>query len=145
MFGKAKRHPEQIIKDWYIVGKYALVIVIAATILLWWQGDAIISRKYGCIIRDIFNIYCAGCGGTRAYYYLIRGRFLTSLLYNPFVLYTVVVYDIFMVNTFLYKHTTKLGFQKFPIVGLVYIGIGIMIGQCIIRNILHLCFGLTMF
>ena len=114
-------------------------------ILFWWKGDTIISREHGCVFRDTVGFYCAGCGGTRAFYYLVHGRLWKSFLYNPFVIYMVVVYVLFMVNTFLYMHTEKIGIRKFPIVGLIYIGIGILIGQCIIRNILFLGFGLTIF
>ena len=145
MYDRAKRHPEQIIEEWYFVGKIALVIFVAAMILFWWKGDAIISREHGCVFRDTVGFYCAGCGGTRAFYYLVHGRLWKSFLYNPFVIYMVVVYVLFMVNTFLYMHTEKIGIRKFPIVGLIYIGIGILIGQCIIRNILFLGFGLTIF
>lgn len=145
MYDRAKRHPEQIIEEWYFVGKIALVIFVAAMILFWWKGDTIISREHGCVFRDTVGFYCAGCGGTRAFYYLVHGRLWKSFLYNPFVIYMVVVYVLFMVNTFLYMHTEKIGIRKFPIVGLIYIGIGILIGQCIIRNILFLGFGLTIF
>lgn len=145
MYDRAKRHPEQIIEEWYFVGKIALVIFVAAMIFFWWKGDAIISREHGCVFRDTVGFYCAGCGGTRAFYYLVHGRLWKSFLYNPFVIYMVAVYVFFMVNTFLYMHTEKIGIRKFPIVGLIYIGIGILIGQCIIRNILFLGFGLTIF
>lgn len=145
MYDRAKRHPEQIIEEWYFVGKIALVIFVAAVILFWWKGDAIISREHGCVFRDTVGFYCAGCGGTRAFYYLVHGRMVQSFLHNPFVLYVMVVYSLFMINTFLYMHTEKIGIRKFPIVGLIYIGVGVLIGQCIIRNILFLGFGLTIF
>ncbi|MBQ7767096.1 MAG: DUF2752 domain-containing protein [Lachnospiraceae bacterium] len=145
MYDKAKRHPEQIIEEWYFVGKIALMIFVAAAILFWWKGDAIISREHGCVFRETVGFYCAGCGGTRAFYYLVHGQFWKSFLYNPFVIYMMVIYVFFMMNTFLYMHTKKIGIEKFPIVGLIYVGIGILIGQCIIRNILFLGFGLTIF
>lgn len=143
MSGKIKRYPEQIIEEWYVVGKIALVIFVAAFILMWWKGDELISREGGCIYRELVGFYCPGCGGTRAFYYMAHGNLWKSFLCNPFVLYMVGVYLVFMVNTFLYMHTAKLGFRKMPIVGLIYIGIGIMIGQCILRNILYFGYGLT--
>ena len=45
MCDNAKRHPEHIIEDWYFVGKIALVLFVAAFILMWWKGDAIIARE----------------------------------------------------------------------------------------------------
>ncbi len=145
MYDRAKRHPEQIIEEWYLVGKIVLVLLLAAFALMWWKGDAIIGREHGCMVRDALNVYCAGCGGTRAFYYLAHGRLWQSFLYNPFVPYMVIVYFAFMINTFLYIHTEKVGICRFPIVGLIYIGVGVLIGQCIIRNILFLGFGLTIF
>lgn len=143
MYDNAKRHPEHIIEDWYFVGKIALVLFVAAFVLMWWKGDAIIARENGCMMRDMLHVYCAGCGGTRAFYYLAHGRIWQSFLCNPFVLYTVIVYAVFMVNTFLYMHTEKIGIRKFPIVKLIYIGVGIMILQCIVRNILFWAYGWT--
>ena len=143
MFGRVKRHPEPIIEEWYFVGKCALVLLIAAVILFWWKGDTLISGEKGCIYRDMIGLYCAGCGGTRAFYHLVHGHIIMSFLCNPFVLYMIVVYTVFMVNTFLYIHTDKIGIRKFPILGLIYSGVGVMIVQCVVRNILYLCFGLT--
>ena len=143
MFGRVKRHPEQIIEEWYFVGKCALVLLIAAVILFWWKGDTLISGEKGCIYRDMIVLYCAGCGGTRAFYHLVHGHIIMSFLCNPFVLYMIVVYTVFMVNTFLYIHTDKIGIRKFPILGLIYSGVGVMIVQCVVRNVLYLCFGLT--
>ena len=143
MLGKTKRHPEQIIEEWYFVGKCAFVLFISAIILFWWKGDALISGENGCIYRTALGIYCAGCGGTRAFYHLVHGHVIKSVLCNPFVIYSVGVYLAFMINTFLYKHTEKIGVKKFPILGLIYSGVGVLIVQCIIRNILYFGFGLT--
>lgn len=143
MYDNAKRHPEQIIEEWYLVGKIALVLLVAAAVLFWWKGEVIISREHGCVFRDTVGFYCAGCGATRALYYLLHGHLWKSFIYNPFVIYVLAVYVAFMTNTFLYMHTEKIGFKKFPIVGLIYIGVGVLIGQCIIRNILFLGFGIT--
>lgn len=145
MWGKVKRHPDVIIEEWYLVGKIALVLLVAATILFWWQGDYIVSREGGCVFREVMGMYCPGCGGTRAFYHFVHGRWWKSFLYNPFLPYMMVVYILFMGNTFLYMHTKKFGFEKFPILGLLYVGIGILLGQWVVRNILLLGFGLTVF
>ncbi len=143
MYDRAKRHPEHIIEEWYLVGKIGLVLFVVAAIVIWWKGDVILAREHGCVFRDTVGFYCAGCGATRAFYHLMRGHLWQSFLCNPFVIYGVGVYVVFMINTFLYMHTEKIGFKKFPIVGLIYVGVGVLLGQWVIRNILFIGFGLT--
>ncbi len=143
MCGKRKRHPEQIIEEWYFVGKCALVLLAAAVVLFLWKGDALIHGEIGCIYWKALGFYCPGCGGTRAFYYLVHGNLWRSFLCNPFVPYMVGVYTFFMGNTFFYVHTIKVGFHKFPIMALIYTGVGLLLGQCVVRNILYLGFGLT--
>ena len=143
MLGTETRHPEQIIEEWYFVGKLALVILVAVTILFWWKGEEIINGGNGCVFLKVVGFYCPGCGGTRAFHYWAHGQWWKSILCNPFVVYTMVGYTLFMGNTFLYKHTNKIGFEKFPVMTLIYIGVGIMFGQWILRNVLYLGFGLT--
>jgi len=43
-----------------------------------------------CILNEKLNLYCPGCGGTRAFYALIDGDFADAFLYNPF-LFTVFI------------------------------------------------------
>jgi hypothetical protein len=42
-----------------------------------------------CLFHKVTGLYCPGCGGTRAFVYLIHGHPLLSLWYHPFVLYMV--------------------------------------------------------
>lgn len=51
-----------------------------------------------CIVYTITGLYCPGCGGTRAVNALLHGHFLQSLWYHPLVLYTVVIFGIFMIS-----------------------------------------------
>ncbi len=43
----------------------------------------ILHIRYICPFRFLFHIPCAGCGLTRAVYYLLKGDIRTSLAYHP--------------------------------------------------------------
>lgn len=47
--------------------------------------------SYFCPFARLTHLYCAGCGGTRAAWALLRGDVLASLCANPFVLAGVAV------------------------------------------------------
>ena len=40
-----------------------------------------------CLFHQYTGLYCPGCGGTRAIYYLFHGQFLLSFIYHPLVPY----------------------------------------------------------
>lgn len=95
---------------------------------------------FNCLIYDKFGIYCPGCGCTRALVYLFQGDILKSLYYNPTVLYTVIVLIIYISTTtiakLLKKTDSKYVLKYNPV--LIYIGIFILIGTCIVKNLLKL-------
>ena len=43
-----------------------------------------------CLFHLMTGLYCPGCGGTRAVKYLLQGDWKNSLIYHPFVLYSVI-------------------------------------------------------
>jgi hypothetical protein len=57
-------------------------------ILLRFAMPFINSIKNRCLFYDAFNLFCPGCGGTRAVAMLVKGNIFTSLAYNfiPFIL-----------------------------------------------------------
>lgn len=38
-----------------------------------------------CLILEATGLYCAGCGGQRMFYALLRGDLLTAFFHNPFL------------------------------------------------------------
>ncbi len=64
-----------------------------------------LSEKFytPCIFHAVTNLYCPGCGGTRAAWLLMQGKFFLSFLYHPVVLYGTAIYLWFMVS-----HTAEL-------------------------------------
>ena len=45
-----------------------------------------------CIFHKLTGLYCPGCGGTRAVYWLLKGNVAYSLHYHSIVLYGAVLY-----------------------------------------------------
>lgn len=58
-----------------------------------------------CMLKSITGIPCPGCGGTRSVLCLIHGRIFSSLYYNAFATYTVIVYGIFLITQTLQRLT----------------------------------------
>lgn len=45
-----------------------------------------------CFVNYYWHIYCPGCGGTRAFDYLMHGNFIKSIMAHPVNLYLAVIY-----------------------------------------------------
>ena len=128
---------------WFKIGiVFGALLILAVVLFIFW-GEKIAFGGVECGFYKFIHMYCPGCGGTRAFYHLMHGHIFTSFIMNPFVIYTIVDYIIFMINTILVKTTKKLGFAGFPVTGTIYAGIIILFGQWIVRNIFFLGFHIT--
>lgn len=98
----------------------------------------------GCIFRDMFGIYCPGCGGTRAVLALCRGDILASLYYHPLVLYFLAVFGLFFANRalamFRVPGVHKMRFPEWTL----FLAIIILVVNCIVHNVLKFGFGVTL-
>lgn len=96
-----------------------------------------------CVFHKYTGYYCPGCGCTRAVINLAKGKILTSLYYNPTVLYAGIVsiwasvsYVLnIMIKTpklkkFLFKYNDKY----------IWIGLIILFSIFVMRNVLLLFF-----
>lgn len=100
-----KKYFRQLIKEkdsdaiLYIIGICTAVpvalFIIISNLIIERTGYSMIKN---CGFRMLTGLYCPGCGGTRALYYLIHGRILQSIKYNLFTIYLVVVALIFYVS-----------------------------------------------
>lgn len=96
-----------------------------------------------CIFLKNTGFYCPGCGGTRSFNSLIHGRFAEAFLFHPALIYAFVWWLIFVGTNTVEKvfHTRRkigLRFRMWQ----VWSGIGILLLQWIVKNILWHGFGI---
>lgn len=102
-------------------------------------------NRSGCIFQLLFGMYCPGCGGTRALNALLHGQVLRSIWYHPLVPYGAGLYLAFMI-TWTVAKLHLFGIKK----GLkfreeyMYAMLVIIAVNFIIKNVLKLCFGITL-
>lgn len=120
----------------YKLGKVFLVLSVVAVIALWITDYKIISWIPDCAFLSITGLYCPGCGGTRAVKSLLRGDIVRSFIYHPFVIYCVVAYIVFMLYEFIKKHF-KTVHKVFPVEIVIYIGVGVLLLQWVVKVVLQ--------
>ena len=89
-----------------------------------------------CMFYATTGLYCPGCGGTRAFMALFSGHVLKAFYYHPAGMYGVFLYIIYFVSqTIVRLSKGKIKGMKFHPVYL-YIMIGLILVNFIIRNVL---------
>ena len=92
-----------------------------------------------CLIYNKTGIYCPGCGCTRAFINMLQGNIIQSLKYNPTVIYSTIVIGIYMSSQSIGRifgiNEERYIMKYKPIY--IYIGIVILMGTCIIKNIIR--------
>ncbi len=129
-------------KEFYVLGKIALAAGAITAILFYLYSDVWMRLYPNCYVRETVGLYCPGCGGTRAFVYLLHGHFLQSFFAHPIVLYTAIVYLCFMVNMTLVQ-VFHIKMKVMNILSFIYVGIGIILVQWIIKNVCLIGFGFT--
>ena len=89
--------------------------------------------NYKCIYRELFNIYCAGCGFTRMIESIINLKFYQAFRYNPlfFILFIIFI-PYFIYQIYLY---IRYGNIKKPSLKLLIILVIILFIYMVLRNI----------
>ncbi len=129
-------------KTLYDIGKVLLAAVIAAAIFVWIYGYSVLDRIPECTFETITGLYCPGCGGSRAFIALCKGQFVRSFMLHPAVPCGVLIYTVFMVRMFLLKHF-GIGREKDGrIVIFIYIWIGIIMVQWVVKLVLLMRYGI---
>ena len=108
---------------------YIFVLVISLVLILLFLE----LINYKCIYRELFNIYCAGCGFTRMVKSIIHLDFYQAFRYNPlcFILFIISI-PYFIYKTIIY---IKTGNIKLPSLKLLIIIIVILFIYMVLRNI----------
>ena len=119
-----------------------LPFMIAVTLLFIFKGEKILASGGECMFRKFTGFYCVGCGGTRAFNYLVHLHILKSIYFHPFVPYTYFAYFFYIINSFLYRHNKKC-FAKLSPFALIYIGLGVLTINFLVKNI-AIFFGIYM-
>ena len=111
-------------------------ILLTALVLLFvyciWGENLRIPQ---CIFFTKFNIYCPGCGCTRAFIEMIHFNIIQSLIYNPGVIYYTIIISLYVIASILDIILKKDIVTKINMKTLFYIGIIILIITCIFKNI----------
>ncbi|MCR5356860.1 MAG: DUF2752 domain-containing protein [Lachnospiraceae bacterium] len=129
-------------KTFYEIGKWLLAAVIAAAVFVLIFGDSLLTHVPECVFETATGLYCPGCGGTRAVIALFEGHPVKSFLYHPAVPYAFIVYCVFMIRMFLVKHFNVKSGKDGRINIFIYIGIGIIFVQWIVKLILLIHYGI---
>lgn len=90
------KRPLTLEQGMYIVGIIAFFVGGPFILLYISKMDSGIYPP--CVLYSLLGIYCPGCGGTRAVKALLHGQIIQSLYYHPLVLYTAVIYLVFMLS-----------------------------------------------
>ena len=86
-----------------------------------------------CPIYNHLGLFCPACGGTRALISLLKLDLLSSILYNPIVVYTIFFTTLYLITEFLnVNFNKKISINFKPI---LKTGIFILFANCILKNI----------
>ncbi len=114
---------------------YVCGIIAGLLTVLWELIIKITHLPQICFIYSTTGFFCPGCGGTRAFIYLIHGRFIKSFIYHPFVIYAFIIGAVFYVSqTLRYLTHGKVKGIHFRII-FIFIGIFIIVINWLVKNI----------
>jgi len=144
----------------YISTMVLLIAVILLSAIYHMTGFSILGLIPPCMLHMATGLYCPGCGGTRAILSLLRGDLTASFLYHPFIIYTVVPGMWLMISHTVYhiqisrisgKSNNSINNNtSFHLVrpltlwpAYFYMGIALIIIQCILKNLIQLYYELS--
>ena len=140
MKAKEKRTPVMSRNVHLIIYILSCVLIAGVIVMLVLQAAGVFTLtddlRYPCSFRLATGLYCPGCGGSHALTSLLSGRIIDSFLAHPFVLYLIAcaLIDAILGTIALIRRRELPKFR--PVYA--YVGIGIIFGQWIIKNIILL-------
>lgn len=127
---------KKIDTGFYITGWICIIILAITSIIINAMGVDLLKSMQPCAFNQLLHLYCPGCGGTRAFFALLKGDILRSLYYHPFDLYTIVVCGWFMISQTiqrLSRDRIKIGMHFRPIY--LWLALGIILVNWIVKNL----------
>ena len=79
----------------YKLKKISLILIIIILFIM--ISLVLYNIGYICPIKNIFNIYCAGCGTTRMIISLLNLDFYQAFRYNPLMFILGIVFLIYVI------------------------------------------------
>lgn len=126
---------QEVDRSMYITG----IILLFITSVSWYFFNSYISKYFNvsCQFHAVTNLYCLGCGGTRAFRMLLSGHIIKALYYNIAISYFFILYTIYMIGNTIYILCGKFYIFKFkPFY--IYIGLILSFINMLIKNALFL-------
>lgn len=109
------------------------------TLKILWK---MMNGQMPCIFHEVTGLYCPGCGGTRAVKALLKGEVFISFLYHPIVLYCVMAALLLAASYLIYRKNKNPKFRLYFDNKYVYIGVGILAVNFLVKNYLLLFEGI---
>lgn len=89
-----------------------------------------------CPIHKYLNIYCPACGCTRAIISLLKLDIISSIYYNPIILYSIISINIYLINESV-KKILKKGLN-IPYELIIKLGLVILLVNFIVKNLFNI-------
>lgn len=139
-----KKIDYRIIQKDFMIVNIAIGIMILVTFGVMLLQQLNILPSFPCGLRQLFGVYCPGCGGTRALFALFHGHFLRSLVCNPAIILgglLILYYEAGVILTLVKKNGKRyFYYKKWPL----YLYLTVVMLFAVIRDILLVKFQLDM-
>ena len=85
-----RMHPKAK-KQFLLVHAVILILCLLFPLYKWLTGE-VFPALSGCLLHDLFFLYCPMCGGTRAFEAIFRFDFLGAFACNSLVVFLIAVF-----------------------------------------------------
>lgn len=118
------------------------IIILVVAYLIWKVvlGQPTISN---CWIWQNWHVYCPGCGGTRSLLALLRGDVLASVYYHPALPILLGVLGVYMLSQTIWRLRGRQGWVLRYRTWWAPCMVWILLGNCLLRNILLSAFEIS--
>lgn len=128
----------------FIIVNIIVGVAVLITLMVMLLQQLNVLPSFPCGLRELFGIYCPGCGGTRALVALFEGHFLRSLFCNPAIILggmLILYYEAGVILTLIRKNGKRYFYhRRWPL----YSYLVVVAVFAIIRDVLLIGFQLDM-